>query len=602
MMEGSMKRNMSMIVFVCFVFTLTLVSLAPKQLQANSFFWQGSDVSYSGPLGLLDYSKQKEVHDALLKALPVLLYPDGPLPSSYTPALDGLPNPNGSMLNGLVRMPTAVLQGPRGLRIPCEKGKCWEGYTLLNAFVGPGGFFSPPVVLIDMEGNIVHQWTGAGGGFGGAAKMLRGGYIVSGEGGFFGGSNLVQRDWCGNVIKVLQGLNNHHDHQREGSTDGYYYPGQAAFTDHGKSLSLGAINVGPSDFDRLSSLDIVDDATLEIVNVKRFDPGRPHRAIVDDVIREIPWDWDPNANGGLGNALFEWHARDYFIPSGGNLGFGLYEDEAAQYGLDLGLNSGGAGNRWDSRSMEDWSHGNSVAWLGNNIWYTKFKDERFHPDNIIADFRSLNVVVIIARHDHPNGAWQAGDIIWRLGPHYGTDGEDGKVGQIIGLHMAYMIPDTVPGGGNIMIFDNGGGAGYGALIEGLTDPDTGEKLGFWMNKYRGFSRVIEINPMTKQIVWQYVQAKPTIGDALGNNHLFYSSIMSGAQRFINGNTLITEADTGRVFEVNMEGDVVWEYAPDWIAGGGFFGSVYRAYRVPYSWVPNNALKDVDENGVYDMCE
>jgi len=594
-----MNRKASMIVFVCFLLIIALGFLVPTELQANSFFWQGSDVSDSGPLGLLDYTKQKDVHDALLRALPVVLYPDGALPPSYTPALDGLPNPNGSMLNGLVRMPTAVLEGPRGLRINTPD-KTWGGYTLLNAFVGPGGFFSPPVVLIDMEGNIVHQWTGAAGGFGGASKMLRGGYIISGERG-----NLVQRDWCGNVVKVFEGLNNHHDHQREGSTDGYYYPGQAAFTDHGKSLSLGAINVGPSDFDRPYSLDIVDDATLEIVNVKRFDPGRPHRAIVDDVIREIPWNWDPNANGGLGNALFEWHARDHFDPdpltNPGDLGLGLAEDEAAQYALDLGLNSGGAGNRWDSRSMEDWSHGNSVAWLGNNIWYTRYRDKRFHPDNIIADFRSLNTIVIIARHDNP-GKWKSGDIVWRLGPHYGTDGEDGKVGQIIGMHMAYMIPDTVPGGGNVMIFDNGGGAGYGALIEGLTDPDTGEKLGFWMNKYRGFSRVIEIDPITRQIVWQYVQAKPTTGDALGNNHLFYSSIMSGAQRLPNGNTLITEADTGRVLEVTMEGDVVWEYAPDWIAGGGFFGSVYRAYRVPYSWVPNDALKDINQNGVDDICE
>ena len=33
----------------------------------------------------------------------------------------------------------------------------------------------------------------------------------------------------------------------------------------------------------------------------------------------------------------------------------------------------------------------------------------------------------------------------------------------------------------------------------------------------------------------------------------------------------------------MEDEVVWEYAPDWVSGGGFFGSVYRAYRVRYSF-------------------
>lgn len=569
-----------------FLLTTAAFFVRAPELQANSFFWQGTDVSDSGPIGLINYNKHKEIHDALLKALPVELN------------ADNFPDPDSGMGdNGLTRMPTAVLAGERGLRIN-KPGKTWGGYTVLNAFVGPGpGFFGgPPVVLIDMDGNVVHQWSGSGGGFGGAAKMLKGGYIVSGEGGFFGGGDLVQRDWCGNVVKVFEGLNNHHDHQREGSTDGYYYPGQAAFADHGKSLSLGAVDVGP---DAEAGVDLVEDTTY-IVNVKRHDSSRPHRPITDDVIREIPWDWDGT------NALFEWNARDHFIPAGpGDLGFGLAEDEAAKYALDLGLNSGGAGNSWSNvgpGSREDWSHGNSVAWLGNNKWYTKYKDERFHPDNIIADFRSLNVTVIIARYDHPEGDWNAGDIVWRLGPNYGTDGENGQVGQIIGQHMAYMIPDTVPGGGNILIFDNGGGAGYGALIEGLTDPDTGDKLGFWPNKYRNFSRVLEINPITKQIVWQYVQAKPTSGDALGNNHLFYSNIMSGAQRLHNGNTLITEADTGRVFEVTMEKEVVWEYAPDWISSGGFFGSIYRAYRVPYSWVSEKLLKDKNGDGSYDVCQ
>ena len=563
---------------------LILLFFVPNVGMSQSTFWQGTDVSDSGPVGLIDYEQHKELHDALLKTMPILLYPDGPLPPSYTADMDGLPNPNGrvDMNGGLTRMPDGVLEGPRGLRVPCDKGKCWEGYTLLNAFFGPG--FSSGVILIDMDGNIVHQWPGAGGSFFGAAKMLNGGYVVSAEGGFFSGGNLVQRDWCGKEVKRFDGLGNHHDHQRQGSTDGYYYPGQDAFTDRGITLSLGA-EVPP-----------VDEQTLRITNVKRFDQGRPDRRITDDVIREIPWDWDGT------NAIFEWRARDHFDNLGsGDLGLGLDTDEAAQYALDLGLNSGGGGNTWDDSSTEDWTHGNSVAWLGNNRWYTKYQDERFHPDNIIADFRSLNVAIIIARHDNP-GKWSAGDVVWRLGPDYGTAGEDGKVGQLIGLHMAYMIPDTVPGGGNIMIFDNGGGAGYGALIEGLTDPDTGEKLGAWMNKYRHFSRVLEINPLTKQIVWQYVQAKPTGGTLLGNDHKFYSNIMSGAQRLKNGNTLITEADTGRIFEVTMDGEVVWEYAPDWVSGGGFLGSVYRAYRVPYSWVPKNGLKDKDDDGTPDMCE
>ena len=599
-----MRKRALSIALISILMTITVVFVVPNVAVANSFFWQGTDVSDSGSQGLLDYDKQREVHDALLDALPVQLYPEGPYAKSgvgYLASLDGLPNPNGGIQNGLVRMPGGVLSGTRGVRIPCGPGECWEGYTFLNSRQEPVSGGNGPLVLIDMDGTIVNSF-GGGGSFGGAGKMLKGGFVISSERG-----DLVQRDWCSNEVKRFEGLNNHHDHQREGSTDGYYYPGQDAFTDHGKTLSLGSVNVGPDASVRRVAL---EEDTTGIVNVKRFDPQRPHRPLNDDVIREITWDYDCQSalSSTCDDIIFEWHARDYFVPTATNLGFGLYEDEAAQYALDLGLNSGGGGNSWRNdpqrSSMEDWSHGNSVAWLGNNRWYTKDKDERFHPDNIIADFRSLNTTVIIARYDNP-GKWNSGDIVWRLGPHYGTDGPDGKVGQIIGQHMAYMIPDTVPGGGNIMIFDNGGGAGYGALIEGLTDPDTGEKLGFWPNKFRNFSRVLEINPITRQIVWQYVQAKPTptSGDMLGNNHLFYSSIMSGAQRLPNGNTLITEADSGRIFEVNMDRDVVWEYAPDFLSSDpGLFDGIYRAYRVPYSWIPKNALKDMDDNGVYDMCE
>jgi len=65
--------------------------------------------------------------------------------------------------------------------------------------------------------------------------------------------------------------------------------------------------------------------------------------------------------------------------------------------------------------------------------------------------------------------------------------------------------------------------------------------------------------------------------------------MSGMQRLPNGNTLICEADVGRIFEVTNCGEVVWEYAPTWASSGMFMAAVYRAYRVPYWWVPKHLL-------------
>jgi hypothetical protein len=144
------------------------------------------------------------------------------------------------------------------------------------------------------------------------------------------------------------------------------------------------------------------------------------------------------------------------------------------------------------------------------------------------------------------------------------------------------------------VFDNGGGAGYGALIQGLKDAG-GNALGHWPNKFRHFSRVLEIDPRTLEIVWEYKQPKPSEdlnddGAIRGNEKFFFSNIMGAAQRLPNGNTFITEADTGRLFEVTIKGKVVWEYVPPWAGGPSLFtNGMYRAYRVPKSYVPKDAV-------------
>ena len=51
---------------------------------------------------------------------------------------------------------------------------------------------------------------------------------------------------------------------------------------------------------------------------------------------------------------------------------------------------------------------------------------------------------------------------------------------------------------------------------------------------------------------------------------------AGQQRLPNGNTLICEADCGRIFEVTIEGDVVWDYYSPFL--GDQFVNIYRATR------------------------
>src|SRR5204863_10108777 len=84
---------------------------------------------------------------------------------------------------------------------------------------------------------------------------------------------------------------------------------------------------------------------------------------------------------------------------------------------------------------------------------------------------------------------------------------------------------------------------------------------------------------------------------------FYSFMISGAERLGNGNTLITEGATGRLFEVTSEGETVWEYVSPWILPSRFgpTSAVFRSYRIaegdarlaglPLSSAPYEALND-----------
>jgi hypothetical protein len=520
-MEGKMNRK-SLKTLSLLLVPMIIFAFVSEPAYPQAF-WHGDDISDAN----MSSEDMEFVHELIQTAMTNL----APTPTGF---------PTGDNLN----------DEHRGLRI-YDPDKAWNGYTLLNCFTPTGTDPNGNNVLIDMDGNIVNAWTFPGAGYISAAKALPGGYIqgsmVDPNAMMPGGGKLTQLNWNGEIVRQWE-TNSHHDHEREGSPCGYYAPGAEPMAEGGKVLVLESTRPDPNDTKHISQ-----------------------KFVKDDRIRELDWN---------GNELFRWQCWEHFE----NLGL----DEAAKSGLDLGRNYEGPDFLADMLP-EDWSHGNDVAWCGQNKWYDD-GDLRFHPDNIIADFRSLNITIIIARHDHPEGEWKEGDIIWKLGPDYSTGGDDYKVGQIIGQHHAHIIPKNLPGEGNMLIFDNGGAAGYGALIKGLKDTD-GNPLGSWPNTFRMFSRVLEINPVTKQVVWEFKQPKLSEdlngdGKILGNEKLFFSNLMSGMQRLPNGNTLICESDPGRVFEVTKSCEVVWEYAPTWFDPEGFMGvSIYRAYRVPYSWVP-----------------
>jgi hypothetical protein len=392
-------------------------------------------------------------------------------------------------------------------------GPC-SGYTLISA----GG---DPAFLIDMNNTLIHTWSLLG--F--PAKLLPGGSIIGGL--EFNDMDefryIAQEDWGGNIVWKFQNWSagwsrHHHDFEREGNPVGYYAPDQN-YVDKGKTLVLARSTL----VNRSISLMPLD----------------------DDVIYEV--NWDGNLTG------FEWHANEHF----NEMGFTIWAKLGIFHQVLPYL---------FRATFQGWLHMNSISELGENHWYAE-GDNRFNPRNIILDSRQANFMAIIER--------ETGKIVWRIGPDYSKDTEVGKkLGQIIGLHNAHMIPQGLPGEGNILVFDNGGYAGYGLL-------------GLPCRYLRFYSRVIEFNPMTYDIVWEYEKKDGPLFPRYTEDHRFYSDRISGAQRLPNGNTLICEGSRGRVFEVTPEKTIVWEYIYPGRTGDFTNNDVYRAYRVPPEWVPGN---------------
>ena len=110
--------------------------------------------------------------------------------------------------------------------------------------------------------------------------------------------------------------------------------------------------------------------------------------------------------------------------------------------------------------------------------------------------------------------------------------------------------------GNVLIFDNG-----------------------W---HRRYSRIVELDPLTKKIVWEYKAEVP---------QNFFSYHRGGSQGLPNGNTLITESEKGRVFEITKEGKVVWEfYNPEINTRKKKRAAIYRLMRISNSEIPELLMK------------
>jgi hypothetical protein len=165
----------------------------------------------------------------------------------------------------------------------------------------------------------------------------------------------------------------------------------------------------------------------------------------------------------------------------------------------------------------DYFHTNTITVLPSTPLGEK--DRRFRAGHLLVCFRNVDQIAILE-----SGSY---DILWSWG-----------VGELEGPHHPTMLED-----GNILIFNNG--------------------------VKRGYSSIVELDPIENKILWDYRADPP---------RSFYTYSRGSAQRLPNGNTLICVSDKAYALEVTGEGEVVWRWQNP-IMVGRHCETFYRMMRL-----------------------
>lgn len=233
-------------------------------------------------------------------------------------------------------------------------------------------------------------------------------------------------------------------------------------------------------------------------------------------------------NGG-GSIVWEWKAWDHLVQDV-NINLDNYGTISTSPELiDINFYSGNPNN-------EDWLHINAIAY-----------NEEF--DQIILSNHNFSEIWVIDHSTttieaagHSGGFYnKGGDLLYRWGNPQAYDQGNSGDQMLFRQHDSYWIEDTFTDEGMIMVFNNQAGFMIDYSTVNIIDPPI-DANGNYI--YSGSS----YDP--SGFHWTYQAPVPTN---------FYSANISGARRLPNGNTLICEGSSGKFFEVDWTGNIVWEY-------------------------------------------
>lgn len=237
---------------------------------------------------------------------------------------------------------------------------------------------------------------------------------------------------------------------------------------------------------------------------------------------------------------------------------------------DDGVDGGGDGDGDDDRSALDRSgdmlHTNAIDYLAEHdliVLSTPEFGELWVIDH--------STTTAEAATDRGGRFGRGGELLWRWGnPRRYGHGDDGD--QHLGYqHDPTWLPSR-PDELRLLVFNNR------RQVEGVAPHSAVEELAIPFDPERGFSRGPDGRFEPPAPAWHYADD--------GN---FYSAFISGAQRLPNGHTLICSGAAGRLFEIDSDGEIVWDFysphggdvEPPEHAGTAPPHALFRGARLPF---------------------
>ena len=284
-----------------------------------------------------------------------------------------------------------------------------------------------------------------------------------------------------------------------------------------------------------------------------------------------------------GEIVWEWHMKNHLIQEldATKANFGPVADNPRKIHINTPSAEAGGPPMTEEqiaqmKKMGFMTSNASVDNQGSDLTHTNAISYNPDLDQIVISVPGFGEVYVI---DHSTsteeakgnsgGRWEhGGELLYRWGnpQNYGKGSKEDEV--LFGQHDVKWIPKGLPGEGNLMVYNNdihnpdsklpnmwaalgsaksadvevsiGDVGNYSAVHEWTIPAD--ENGHYILEEGKAFG--------PEEAGWTYMAP---------DKYSFYSAFISGAHRIKNGNTLITQGMQGRVFEINPENEIVWEY-------------------------------------------